>query len=820
LSQVRTSGGGEALLRPNRTLAVFVVAAVVAPLLLLAALAAMDWRRLEREVQVRSARTATALAEQAQRVFDANAAAIARADERARGMSWDQIRSSQELNLFLRNLVAEVRLTESIGFADPHGALAALSRVFPAPPAPGADRDYFRAQLSSDAGVFVGEVVDGRAGGGMLFRLSRRRSSADRGFDGVVFAAVAPQAFSDFYRSIVDPGDSVTLARADGAVLARYPGVTTGVATLPPNSGLMRSLRSAPQGGTYKTTSDLDNVDRLHAYMRVGGYPVYVSFGTNPAAIVREWRTNLASYGAISLLSAALLALVGGAALTRAGGERRALAQAQAAIEAEARAQMELSRARERDARDAAEASEGRFRRLVEANMLPMAFGRLDGGIIEANDAFLGLIGYPRRELAEGRLRLDALTPPEYRGLDDLAMRELLASGRSQPYEKEYVRRDGRRIPILVASTLLAQGGDGEQLIAKSVIDLTERQRSAEALNQERQAVASSEERLRAIFDSAPVGLALAEAPGGRILRVNGAMQRLVARDRLDAGVAEWGARRPDGQLFDPAAHPLTLALAGEERPSAEMLCPQADGGGWISVTAAPIRAADGRITGGVLTVVDIDRERRALDATRRLVDELNHRVKNTLAAVQSIAHQTLRAGAPPEQARRAFEGRLMALSTIHNVLTRENWDAAGLPELLEAMARLHPDAAGRWRAQGPQVRLPPRMALPLSMAFQELFSNAERHGALSAKGGEVVVSWILRNGQGGGSDLEIEWRESGGPPAAPPQREGFGLRMLRKNLGLELDGAADVDFAPSGVVCRIRMPLRMPGLGGDAHVA
>ncbi len=398
-----------------RTLRLFVLAACAAPFLLLGALAWFDWQRLEQEMRLRGARTATALAEQALRVFDANAAALARIQERARGLDVDSLQGGEELTGFLRSITADVRQTENVGVIDRDGRLAAFSALVPAVGSSLSDKDFFRAHVGPPVGLFVSEVMRVGRDEEPKFMISRSRTGADGRFAGVVFSTVSPTALTDFLSSITDPGDSVTLARSDGSVLARYPAAAVGLRKLDRSGGLMEAIRAAATGGFYRTAAELDSIDRLHAFSPVGGYPVYVSYGMSPEAMARRWRSNLWGYGLVSAFSSLLLAVVGAAALRSANGEREALRQARSAAEAGARAETELSRAREREALDAAEASEERFRRLVEANILPMAFRAFDGRILEANDAFLAMIGYSRRELELGRLRWDALTAPEHR---------------------------------------------------------------------------------------------------------------------------------------------------------------------------------------------------------------------------------------------------------------------------------------------------------------------------------------------------------------------------------------------------------------------
>jgi two-component sensor histidine kinase len=212
----------------------------------------------------------------------------------------------------------------------------------------------------------------------------------------------------------------------------------------------------------------------------------------------------------------------------------------------------------------------------------------------------------------------------------------------------------------------------------------------------------------------------------------------------------------------------------------------------------------------GVL--VDVTERHEVETRLRLTVGELNHRVKNTLAAVQSIASQTLRAPggeAIPATARSAFEARLLALARSHDLLTRDGWSGVDLGELV-ALA-LAPHGGGpRLQAEGPPVRVPPRYAVPLGIALHELASNAARHGALSVPEGRVAVAWGLHAAPDGGPPrLELHWRESGGPAlGGPPERRGFGTRLLERGLARELGGTVTLEFPPTGLCCSIVAPL------------
>jgi two-component sensor histidine kinase len=181
--------------------------------------------------------------------------------------------------------------------------------------------------------------------------------------------------------------------------------------------------------------------------------------------------------------------------------------------------------------------------------------------------------------------------------------------------------------------------------------------------------------------------------------------------------------------------------------------------------------------------------------------------VKNTLATVQSIASQTLRNADTTEAARSAMEARLLALSRAHDVLTRENWEGAGLIEIVrEAMAPYRHDRENRLHMEGPDVRLSPRMALAIAMALQELATNAVKYGALSNADGEVRVAWSVE--QKGEKRLHLTWSETNGPRVAPPKRRGFGTRLIERSLAQDLNGKAQITFAPAGISCTVDAPV------------
>jgi two-component sensor histidine kinase len=234
----------------------------------------------------------------------------------------------------------------------------------------------------------------------------------------------------------------------------------------------------------------------------------------------------------------------------------------------------------------------------------------------------------------------------------------------------------------------------------------------------------------------------------------------------------------------------------------------------WHRIIATPRRLENDDIVWDGIQI-DITDHKRSEEHLRLLLNELNHRVKNTLATVQSLASQSFRlrgtTGAQDLPALyAAFEARLFALARGHDILTRENWEGAGLVEIVaQAFApyRDLPEDCSRIRLEGPDLRVSPSMALSLSMAMHELCTNAAKYGALGAPEGRVRVSWSTLEAPTG-PRLVMRWEEHGGPPVLPPSRKGFGSRLIQDGLARELNGEVRLAYRPEGVVCTIDVPL------------
>jgi two-component sensor histidine kinase len=226
-----------------------------------------------------------------------------------------------------------------------------------------------------------------------------------------------------------------------------------------------------------------------------------------------------------------------------------------------------------------------------------------------------------------------------------------------------------------------------------------------------------------------------------------------------------------------------------------------------IASAAASIEALEAgreRARSADSLALEIEHRRRIERHQNLLLDELNHRVKNTLATVQAMAIQTLKG--VDLAARDAFLARLFALSSQHDLLTMDNWEGASFEGVVRrALRPWREDDRMRFTVEGPAVHLDPKRALALGMAFHELATNAAKYGALSNPNGMVRIHWTI---EPDGKVLKLCWEERGGPVIGEPQRRGFGLRLIENGLERELSGKVSVNFRAEGLVCEWDMKL------------
>ncbi len=232
------------------------------------------------------------------------------------------------------------------------------------------------------------------------------------------------------------------------------------------------------------------------------------------------------------------------------------------------------------------------------------------------------------------------------------------------------------------------------------------------------------------------------------------------------------------------------------------------DGSKHYIMRILPYRAQNSAVDGTLVTFVDVTSVVQAEQHQRLLVDELNHRVKNMLTVVISLASQTLRRAETMEQFSDAFMGRVKALTASYSLLSQANWTDISLLEVLVEETR---PFLSHERANivfdGPKIWLSPQAALALGMAIHELVTNAVKYGALSVPQGMVSVTWQIER-DGRETEFQLHWIESGGPTVSPPTVRGFGTSLIERGFAHELSGSANIRFEPSGVRASLRAPL------------
>jgi PAS domain S-box-containing protein len=360
-------------------------------------------------------------------------------------------------------------------------------------------------------------------------------------------------------------------------------------------------------------------------------------------------------------------------------------------------------------------------------------------------------------------------------------------------------QRVGRGEPLAAPDTGLVEIDRVSIALAAASTELRERET----------ALGRSEARLRATQDNAAVGIAEVDRDG-RFISVNG------ARCRLTGHIREELIGLHFGHATDPAVLDQDLGLFGRQVAgeldayTTDSKFRRKDGSrGWARVTSTAVRDAAGAFLYAVRVVEDITERREADRRQRLLIDELNHRVKNTLATVQSLAWQSSRSGMPPQVAQERFQERLLALSRTHNLLNETHWEGASLKTILETELGPYLTAPSRVRLSGPEVQLPPKPAVVLGMAFHELATNAAKYGALSSAAGQVEVDWKIDRK---GALLTIAWRELSGPSIETEPTLGFGSRLLRQIITRELAGQLDIRFEREGVRCTLAVPMESAG--------
>lgn len=337
-------------------------------------------------------------------------------------------------------------------------------------------------------------------------------------------------------------------------------------------------------------------------------------------------------------------------------------------------------------------------------------------------------------------------------------------------------------------------------------VQLIERALEAEETNQ---SLLSQSADFRRVFQQAPGFIAVLTGPDHVFTFANDAYIRLIGgRPVMGKPVSEAIPEVAGQGFFETldSVYQTGIAHAGEgSRVMMQRAPGEAPRESFLDFSYEPIKGDNGQTTGVFVQGMDRTESVRTLRRQRLLLDELNHRVKNTLATVQSIASQTLRSARDLPSAKKDFEARIVALSKAHNLLSARQWADIDLAVLLAQQL----SALGKERviASGPSVRLNSKASIAMSMLIHELAMNAAKYGSLSTEAGTLTVYWRVAADEAGHDRLEFDWKEQGGTAVSAPAHRGFGARMIDRVVTGELEGVFTPDYASGGFSCRIAIP-------------
>ena len=449
----------------------------------------------------------------------------------------------------------------------------------------------------------------------------------------------------------------------------------------------------------------------------------------------------------------------------------------------------------DREALQAHLASTEYFRMAVER--LPVALYTTDaeGRIVFYNEAATKLWGRRpklREEFWCGSLRCfwpdgRLMSPEEY------PITQAIRLARTDRNAELVIERpDGSRIPILAMPTPLFDSF-GELIGAENVLlDISSRKQAEEA-----------SDLLAAVVHSAEDAI-VSKDLNGTVKSWNEAACRIFGYAAEEI-VGKSILMIIPGDRQNEETRILDRIRRGERIVGFETVRRHKDGSNVdVSLTVSPVRNAYGQIIGASKIARDIADRKRTEREKELLVDEIKHRVKNTLASVQAMANQTL--GKTPAAERRAFSARLQALAEAHDLLTQRRWTSADLGTSVECAVRPFTKGKGHVAMEGPAVELPANQALAVAMVLHELATNAAKYGALSTSTGSLDISW-QRTDDSSGSTVTLNWRETGGPPVRPPSRRGFGSKLIEQAVK-GIGGSVQLRYDPEGLRCSLRITL------------
>ncbi|HEX2257907.1 MAG TPA: PAS domain S-box protein [Afifellaceae bacterium] len=444
------------------------------------------------------------------------------------------------------------------------------------------------------------------------------------------------------------------------------------------------------------------------------------------------------------------------------------------------RAREELTRSREH------------LRDFLENAVLGLHWVGPDGTILWANRAELQMLGYTEEEyvgrsIAEFHVEQETICDI----LQRLSQNEALHN-----YEARLRAKDGSIRHVLISSNVYRENDEfvHTRCFTRDVTDL----KLAEM------GLRDSEARFRAVVETAAAGIVNIDETG-TITFVNPAVEAMFGYRREELTGRNVRMLMPGEHQARHDGYLRNYLETGEAKiigVGREVSGVRKDGSFVpLFLAVSEFSLAGKRHFAGILR--DISEAKAGERQRELLIRELDHRVKNSLAIVQSVCQQTLRSAESLTEFGDCFGGRLQAIARTHALLAAYNWSQTELSELIETIVEPYRDSGGVELRPGPPLLLKSSAALHIGMALNELMTNSAKYGALSAAAGRIDLGWQV-NGSG---ELQLTWSERGGPPVSPPERRGFGTALIEKGTELQFGGRARIVFDAAGLTCEIVLP-------------
>jgi PAS domain S-box-containing protein len=633
-----------------------IVAALLGPLLLVAAMAWWSWRRVDREARLDVARIADLLHEQAERVIESDALLLAQIADAVADRSWPDITAhASEVQEFLQRTTGRVDGISGAFLADDRGVARvltlrdpALALMDPPPPAVMRQQPYFKAARDGISPVLDGPYIVPSTDRAVL-RLVRRLSAPDGSFRGVVVLSLAPRSLIEFWQGVAAaPGDAVSLARQDGTVLARFPRIDMrGRGGGPPRySAKLVARMESSDGGLVDTVSAVDGIARITGYRKLRDYPIDIVYGVDRRNVLRDWYPSLAAFAGLGAAAAGALLLTALVVVRRARGE----------AEAHERAERTALALRE---------SEAMQRALFRNAPVPMHALDRHWRVIDVNGRWLELFDRARddvvgRSIAEFEADAGAA---ERHG----RWREIPPPGELKDVHLRYLKKSGEAVDALVSTTVERDDNGAFVRAISIVLDVTERLRAEEAVRREQQ-----------------LSELLAESSTDGIIGIDTAFRLTVWNRAMEAmsdvprGVV---LGRPVFELRPelagtPADRALRAALRGQTTSlhSREFAFPRTGRDGRYDVDFAPLYAPDRSVIGALVFLRDVTerhrleqqlRQAQKMEAVGQLTGGVAHDFNNLLTVVLGnidVLRRRLAAGDVPPNDRAAETAAAAAL--------------------------------------------------------------------------------------------------------------------------------------------------------------